>query len=104
MEQFVVGQGPECIVVRITKAVRLSDGPLMPTKEPRFDVGEEVLLFLSKVEGEMSLESNEFTILGPLSGKYIIEHGSARAASWAGAPSIPISELVARIKTARHSE
>ena len=36
------------------------------------------------MEGLISLESNEFTILGPLSGKYVIEDGLGRAASWVG--------------------
>jgi hypothetical protein len=101
VEQFIIGQGPDRIITRITKAVQAGKESSIPTKESRLIVGERVLLFLSRSEGETPLKSNEFTMPGPLVGKYVIENDSARAAGWSDAPSIPLDELITKIKTAR---
>jgi len=105
VEQYIGDEGANPIVVRITKAVQPVEGSPIPTKESRLAVGEHVLLFLSKPEEAISRWPNEFTMPGPLTGKYIVEDNSARAADSLTALSMPLDELIARIKAKRgHSD
>ena len=100
VERYVLKPLPyERVTVRVWEAVLHEGGFSMPTKDIKLHQDERVILFLNKREG-FSLSEDQFTILNPMFGKFLIEDGMVNYPVWAEVAPESIEDFIAEVNAA----